>query len=936
MEGFGIMNRKKLCVFLLVLVLMLSWVPTDLPVQAAGSQDVLRDTVTRQYDALASSMNWSKIDEAAIKQLLNHAITGKGKHLTLGRNDAVTGAMFNSNLFRSLMIDALVTGTEYMQGNMETKCLLGSGPTWYDYSCKYGVTRYEYTETKNTKDHVSKGSLKKSTEFNGGLNANDQALILVVGTAACRIWMKQTQVTADEVTYHVLVHVKDDFNFDGDYSKAEGKGYDTTLMKLITKLGRLLQFGLVDTFSWESNVEFDLKIPNPCTHEAASYRWEFQGSDLVAVSKEGSVKNELTRIDTLKADGTLYNPYYRTDKTVYLMHDMPWVVEFRMKGSNFILSTGYTYAASDRSFILKTSQHLVGADYFTYKEYDPEKGKDVNKGARNQYGIQFSNLGYKSSVMHTYRLENRIAGDGTNMVYLFIDGEELGPMVNYYLYQSSKNTDMEQQANWFSGKDFPINYIYNNSVGMAATVEIEYVQIWEKGDPASNHSFSNAYVTNATCTQQGYTTCVCKLCGASFTKDVVPARGHNYASAVTNPSCTEQGYTTYTCVDCGHSYVDSYQNAHGHSFGQWYEVKAPSCSQKGEQARDCTQCGYHESGEIPELAHNLIHHEGKSATCVEYGWQAYDTCADCSYSTYAEIAILGHDVIVDAAIAATCTTSGLTEGKHCGRCGEILVAQIVVSATGHSHEVAETKPTCTEDGARVYTCHCGDTYTEVLTAIGHNYTSAVTGPTCTENGYTTHTCSNCGATYTSDAVDALGHSHEVVVTAPTCTEAGCNTYTCHCGDRYTEEIPATGHQNTHVVGNADATCGADGYTGDRICDNCGMKAETGTVIPATGDHAYGEWVVITEPTIEASGLREHTCQNCGHVEQQNMDPLPVIPGDVNGDRSVNARDARLLLRYIAGLITADEIDLSAADYNGDGIINARDVRLLLRYIAGLE
>jgi metallophosphoesterase superfamily enzyme len=62
----------------------------------------------------------------------------------------------------------------------------------------------------------------------------------------------------------------------------------------------------------------------------------------------------------------------------------------------------------------------------------------------------------------------------------------------------------------------------------------------------------------------------------------------------------------------------------------------------------------------------------------------------------------------------------------------------------------------------------------------------------------------------------------------------------------------------------------------------------------------------------------------------------VLLGDVNGDGKINARDARALLRYIAGLVDESEIDLSAADYNHDGRVNARDARAILRFIAGLD
>ena len=70
------------------------------------------------------------------------------------------------------------------------------------------------------------------------------------------------------------------------------------------------------------------------------------------------------------------------------------------------------------------------------------------------------------------------------------------------------------------------------------------------------------------------------------------------------------------------------------------------------------------------------------------------------------------------------------------------------------------------------------------------------------------------------------------------------------------------------------------------------------------------------------------CTHCGTSE--------ALLGDVNGDGKVNARDARALLRHIAGLTSQDEIILAAADFNADGKINARDARALLRSIAGLD
>ena len=44
------------------------------------------------------------------------------------------------------------------------------------------------------------------------------------------------------------------------------------------------------------------------------------------------------------------------------------------------------------------------------------------------------------------------------------------------------------------------------------------------------------------------------------------AHTHSYTAAVTAPTCTEQGYTTYTCSVCGDSYKGSYVDPLGHDY----------------------------------------------------------------------------------------------------------------------------------------------------------------------------------------------------------------------------------------------------------------------------------------------------------------------------------------------------------------------------------
>ncbi|MBR6633092.1 MAG: hypothetical protein IKL05_02180 [Clostridia bacterium] len=57
-----------------------------------------------------------------------------------------------------------------------------------------------------------------------------------------------------------------------------------------------------------------------------------------------------------------------------------------------------------------------------------------------------------------------------------------------------------------------------------------------------------------------------------------------------------------------------------------------------------------------------------------------------------------------------------------------------------------------------------------------------------------------------------------------------------------------------------------------------------------------------------------------------------LPGDVNGDGEVSARDVTTLRRYIAGGYTLTFVE-EALDINGDGEVSARDITMLRRYIA---
>lgn len=138
------------------------------------------------------------------------------------------------------------------------------------------------------------------------------------------------------------------------------------------------------------------------------------------------------------------------------------------------------------------------------------------------------------------------------------------------------------------------------------------------------------------------------------------------------------------CNTCGGSYYG------GHAWGEWSsagngthtrsctnycrEVDTANCT--GGKATCsakavCEACGG-EYGERDLNNHDLEQHAAKAPTCMEIGWNAYETCSRCDYTTYAELPALNHDYQA-VTVEPTCETDGYTVFT-CSRCKDSYTA----------------------------------------------------------------------------------------------------------------------------------------------------------------------------------------------------------------------------------------------------------------------
>ena len=387
------------------------------------------------------------------------------------------------------------------------------------------------------------------------------------------------------------------------------------------------------------------------------FRWEFDGSSLLS---KGESENDLTKQTGTITDGVLNSVRYDLAKPVLLRHDAKWSVEWKCSGdwSGMLLSSHAQSATEGMSFLFRTYN---ATGLIAIGEYS---------GQYNNYGIAMANLDLDMSVSHTYRLENRIFDDGSNMAYLSIDGTEIGAMNHYYV-GGTNNQNMN--VNWISGKDFVFDSLGSTSHPLKMQ-SLEYLEINE--DQIHTHIYENG---------------VCTVCG-----DVVSP----YLQQLPEDfmGCTD--LYDHLTAQKGYYTASKYDTSNGEVLSVVIPVEpgdriaASSFASVSENMGTVNgiRVTYLLKDEIAlSVAPNDVYNayiaegfitvpEGVDAVCVPWWKPSEDNWLTLSQKSKDFAA---HRPVEVLQTAPTCTESGFSVGEICEICQMSLSGRIEIEALGH-------------------------------------------------------------------------------------------------------------------------------------------------------------------------------------------------------------------------------------------------------------
>lgn len=387
-------------------------------------------------------------------------------------------------------------------------------------------------------------------------------------------------------------------------------------------------------------------------------------------------------------------------------------------------------------------------------------------------------------------------------------------------------------------------------------------------------------------------------------------------------SCWDCEYISYKCTKCGMQYEDVPDDWTGEEVGHLYDEGThydATCTEKGMTVYKCTRllnegtpfeilcCDSNESGSVEIVYDPGSQPLGHDWDTIEYDFNNLTATRRCKREGCGEVETAELTKTLTPIQERSCTQDGIDKYNYTGAFDDgtlINKEETITIPGGHDYTmewdfneetekfeidlgckncnysskqyiagtiVSSKEPTCVEAGYKNYECTSpldGEeklTYKATFEATGeHDLQESITTPaTCTEAGSKHVSCNTCD--YEADIpIPKLGHEGGKA----TCIKKAVCT---RCHEEYGDYDPDN-HENTEVVGAKDATCTADGYTGDLYCNDCKKTVEKGSDIPSKGGHKYTS-EVTEQPKCTAEGVRTYTCSECGDTYTEPVEAL---------------------------------------------------------------
>ena len=332
------------------------------------------------------------------------------------------------------------------------------------------------------------------------------------------------------------------------------------------------------------------------------------GNDLASTAFFAKKHEDPSDPDKLTLDleyATTYAPNgnYPGSMKMTFMGENDNVVTVTFKNADGSVISSTNYAKGTAIAIPDLPETVVGETTHTTYAWDTEVSATADENATYQVVATESNHAFENPVV----TKNPTCTEKGVMTYTCECGktstEEIA-MIDHVKGEPAEENRIEPTCTADGSYDSVIYCTVCENVVSSETVTI----------PALGHDYQPV-VTEATCTEGGYTTYTCSRCKDSYTDDKTEALGHDYQAVVTAPTCTEQGYTTYTCSRCKDSYKDSFVDPTGHT-------PAEKAVKENEVAATCEKAGSYDEVIYCTVCNAELSREPKTVAALGHKWDA--------------------------------------------------------------------------------------------------------------------------------------------------------------------------------------------------------------------------------------------------------------------------------------------------------------------------